>query len=187
MSRSESYPEKPAAVEVVQTHMSCVFLTGDHAWKLKKPVRHDFLDFSTLEARRADCEEELRLNRRLARDVYLGVVPLADTPQGALRLGGDGPVVEWLVKMRRLPAQWMLDHAIRRGSVTRKNVRRFILVLADFYRRAAPVALDAGQCRQRLERDICANHEGLSPPEYSMPAALVQSILRLAESYVRSS
>jgi aminoglycoside phosphotransferase family enzyme len=176
LSRPESYPEKPAVVEVVQTHMSCVFLTGQHAWKLKKPVRHDFLDFSTLEARRADCEEELRLNRRLAPDVYLEVVPLAVTPQGVLRLGGDGVPVEWLVKMRRLPSQLMLDDAIRRGNVTRQDIRRLTLVLADFFRHAGPVALDAAQYRKRLERDIRANHEGLSPPEYSMPAALVQSI-----------
>lgn len=176
LSRPESYPEKPAAVEVVQTHMSCVFLTEHHAWKLKKPVRHDFLDFSTLDARRADCEEELRLNRRLARDVYLEVVPLTVTPQGALRLGGDGVVVEWLVKMRRLPAQLMLDHAIRSGSIARPDVRRFTLVLAGFYARAEPVPLEPAQFRQRFERDIRANRDGLSPPEYSMPASLVQSI-----------
>jgi len=175
LSRPESYPDNPAAVEVMQTHMSCVFLTAHHAWKLKKPVRHDFLDFSTLEARRADCLEELRLNRRLAPDVYLEVVPLALTPQGGLRLAGDGPVVEWLVKMRRLPEDWMLDHAIRRGAVTRQDVRRFALALADFYRRAEPVALDAARYRSRIERDIRANREALSPPEFSMPAARVQS------------
>jgi aminoglycoside phosphotransferase family enzyme len=176
LSRPESYPEQPAAVEVVQTHMSCVFLTAQHAWTLKKPVRHDFLDFSTLEARHADCEEELRLNRRLAPDVYLEVVPLALTPQGALQLGGDGPVVEWLVKMRRLPEDWMLDHAIRRGAVTRQDVRRFALALADFYRRAEPVAQDAARYRSGLERDIRANREALSPPEFSMPAARVESV-----------
>ena len=176
LSRPESYPEKTAAVEVVQTHMSCVFLTDRHAWKLKKPVRHDFLDFSTLEARRADCEEELRLNRRLARDVYLEIVPLAVTPEGAMRVGGDGEVVEWLVKMRRLPAQLMLDHAIRHGNVARHDVRRFALVLGDFYRHAEPIAMEAAQYRQRFERDIRANHLGLSAPEYSISLDLVQSI-----------
>jgi len=163
-------------VEVVQTHMSCVFLTDRHAWKLKKPVRHDYLDFSTLEARRADCEEELRLNRRLAPDVYLEIVPLTVTPEGALRLGGDGEVVEWLVKLRRLPAQLMLDRAIRHGNVSRQDVRRFVLVLAEFYRRAEPVAMDAAQYRQRFERDIRANHLGLAVPEYTMPLDLVESV-----------
>jgi len=91
-------------------------------------------------------------------------------------VGGDGEVVEWLVKMRRLPAQLMLDHAIRHGILARHDVRRFVLVLADFYRRAELVALDAAQYRQRFERDIRANHLGLSVPEYSMPLDLVQSI-----------
>lgn len=176
LSHPESYPDRPAAVEVVQTHMSVVFLTEHHAWKLKKPVRHDFLDFSTLDARRADCEEELRLNRRLAREVYLEVVPLTVTPRGALRLGGDGAAVEWLVKMRRLPAQRMLDYAIRHGGVTREDVRRFALALASFYRRAEPVALGAAQYRQRLERDVRGNLDGLSAPEYSMPADRVRSV-----------
>jgi aminoglycoside phosphotransferase family enzyme len=103
-------------------------------------------------------------------------VPLVAAPQGALRLGGDGVPVEWLVKMRRLPSQLMLDDAIRHGNVTRHDVRRFTLVLANFYRRAEPVALDAAQYRQRLERDIRANREGLTPPEYSMPAGLVRSV-----------
>lgn len=176
LSRPENYPDHPAAVEVVQTHMSCVFLTAHHAWKLKKPVRHDFLDFSRLDARRADCLEELRLNRRLAPDVYLEVVPLALTPQGALQLAGDGPAVEWLVKMRRLPEDAMLDHAIRRGAVTRQDVRRFALALAGFYHRAEPVVLDAAQYRSRLEGDIRANRDGLSSPEFSMPAARVESV-----------
>ena len=176
LSRPETYPDHPPAVEVVQTHMSCVFLTARHAWKLKKPVRHDFLDFSTLEARRVDCEEELRLNRRLAPDVYLEVVPLALTPQGALRLAGDGPVVDWLVKMRRLPEDAMLDHAIRRGAVTRQDVRRCALELAGFYRRAKTVALDKREYRGRLERDIRADREGLLPPEFSMPVARVESV-----------
>ena len=84
LSRPGSYAEQPGLIEAIETHMSWVFLTGRHAYKLKKPVRHDFLDFSTLAARRADCEEEVRLNRRLAGDVYLGVVPLTLTPHGDL-------------------------------------------------------------------------------------------------------
>jgi len=176
LSRPESYPEKTTAVEVVQTHMSCVFLTDRHAWKLKKPVRHDYLDFSTLEARRADCEEELRLNRRFARDVYLEIVPLTVIPAGALRLGGDGDAVEWLIKMRRLPVQLMLDHAIRHGNVARQDVRRFVLVLAEFYLRAEPIAMNATQYRQRFERDIRANHLELSTTEYALPLDLVQSV-----------
>ena len=176
LSRPESYPEGPAAVEVVQTHMSCVFLTDRHAYKLKKPVRYDFLDFSTLEARRLDCEAELTLNRRLAHDVYLEVAPLTVEPGGGLSLRGGGEIVEWLVKMRRLPRALMLDQAMHDARVGRDDVRRFTLALADFYRRAEPVILDAGEYRGRFERGIRANQQELSAPDYGLPPALLQAV-----------
>jgi aminoglycoside phosphotransferase family enzyme len=176
LSDPASYPEKPATVEVVQTHMSCVFLTDRHAYKLKKPVRYDFLDFSTLKARRVDCEEELRLNRRLAGDVYVDVVPLVSTGHGGLALGGDGKVVDWLVKMRRLPARLMLDRAIRDGQVGRDDVRRFTLVLADFYRRSVPVVMDANEYRDRYRVDILANRRALAVPDYGLSPSLLESV-----------
>ena len=87
----------PACIE---THASWVLLAGDVAWKIKKPLKLDFLDFSTLALRRAACEEELRINRRTAPQLYLGVVPITGTPQ-APRLGGAGPAIEYAVHMRR--------------------------------------------------------------------------------------
>src|SRR5271166_1811332 len=86
------------ADEVHQTHISVVFLTGRFAYKLKKPLRLDFLDFSTPERRRHFCEEEVRLNRRLAPHVYLGVVPVVRTAAG-LAFEGEGETVDWAVKM----------------------------------------------------------------------------------------
>ena len=98
LSRARAYPAPTSHVETKETHMAWVFLTDTHAYKLKKPVRYDFLDFSTIEARKRDCEEEVRLNRRLAPDVYLDTLPLTLDPQGALRLGGEGEAVDWLVR-----------------------------------------------------------------------------------------
>lgn len=189
LSRPETYPERPAAVEVVQTHMSFVFLTGTHAYKLKKPVRYHFLDFSTLDARYRDCQEEVRLNRRLAPDVYLGVVALTLAPRGGLTLGGDGEPVEWLVRMRQLPKRLMLDSAIRAGAVSDEDIRRFTLVLADFYRRSEPVAISAEEYRQRFARDIRDNHRELCHPEYAMPRAALETVtaaeLAFLESHAR--
>lgn len=176
LSRPENYPEGTSAVEVVQTHMSCVFLTDRHAYKLKKPVRYDFLDFSTLEARRIDCEEELSLNRRLAHDVYLEIVPLSCSRNGQLALGFAGETVDWLVKMRRLPASSMLDRAIRDGNVSRADVRRFVLVLADFYLRSKPVTMDAVRYRRRFRQDIRVSRRALSVPDYHLPPVLVRSV-----------
>ncbi len=116
LSAPTAYPEPVEAVEIRQTHISVVFLTGTYVYKIKKPVKPDFLDFSTLEKRLHFCQEEVRLNRRLAPDVYLGVVPVVRTKIG-VRWEGEGEVVEWAVKMQRLPAEATLQERLRRGEV----------------------------------------------------------------------
>lgn len=171
-----AYPEADGHVETIETHMSWVFLTEGHAYKLKKPVRYDFLDFSTIAARRDDCAAELVLNRRLAAPVYLATVPLTLTDSGRLRLGGDGPVADWLVKMRRLPARQMLDVAIAERRVDAADVARFMRVLTDFYRRA-PLAGGAARAYReafaRAARSQCAE---LCKPVYGLPNPLVERI-----------
>ncbi|MEA5098590.1 MAG: hypothetical protein VB032_08665, partial [Burkholderiaceae bacterium] len=97
LSTPSNYPERTLDVDAIETHMSWVFLTDRFAYKLKKPVAYDYLDFSTLEARRFYCEEEFRLNRRLAASVYLGVLPLTADAKGQLEFAGEGPVVDWLI------------------------------------------------------------------------------------------
>src|ERR1039457_1630787 len=92
------YPHPVRRIDRLETHISWVLLTGSYAYKLKKPVNLGFLDFTTLAARRHYCEEELRLNRRLAPELYLDVVPVAGTAQCPL-VGGDGPPIEYAVKM----------------------------------------------------------------------------------------
>ncbi len=90
----------PNRVEQRETHLSHVFLAGPLVYKLKKPVKYDFLDFSTLPAREHACREEIRFNRRLAPHVYLGVVPVTWEDDGSFALGGRGEIVDWLVQMR---------------------------------------------------------------------------------------
>jgi aminoglycoside phosphotransferase family enzyme len=148
LRRPEAYPEPTRQVETVETHMSWVFLTDAHAYKLKKPVRYPFLDYSTLDRRHHMCGEEVRLNRRLAPWVYLGLVPLMRDDGGRLALGEPGPattgtIVEWLVQMVRLPAGKLLDQAIRHGTVTEPDAERAAAHLADFYRAADPIAVSA--------------------------------------------
>src|SRR3569833_1843809 len=110
-------------IEAIETHMSWVFLTERFAYKLKKPVRYELLDFRTIETRQYFCEEEVRLNRRLAGDVYIGTVRLVLDAHGHLQLGGEGKAADWLVKMRRLPADRMLDHEIKSGMANQEIMR----------------------------------------------------------------
>ncbi len=131
-----------AAVDVRETHVAWVFLAGERAYKLKKPVRLPFLDYSTLDRRARICAEEVRLNRRLAPEVYLGTVRLTRPSAGALAIDGPGPTVEWLVSMRRLPDERMLDRAMESGSVGKAEVEAVARRLWCFYRDAEPVPVD---------------------------------------------
>lgn len=176
LRRPASYPGEPRGVQVVETHMSWVFLTDRDAYKLKKAVRYDCIDFSTPELRRHDCEEELRLNRRLAPEVYLRVVPLTFDAGGNLALDGVGEPVDWLVHMRRLPADRMLDQLIRRGAVEEADVRPAAERLARFYAGAAPSELTAGAYRERLAAGVREDLHELSRPEFGLPVARASAL-----------
>src|SRR3990167_5619811 len=136
LSRPESYPHPVGKILRRETHVSHVFLAGNFAYKLKKPVKFPFLDATALTERKRFCQLELSLNHRLAPAVYLGMVPIVDTP-GGLQLGGRGRVVEWVVKMRRLPEDRMLDQLVRRRRVSRRGMARLADRLVPFFRRAA--------------------------------------------------
>lgn len=129
------YPERPARVDLIQTQMSFVFLVGDIAYKVKKPVNLGYLDYSTLEKRRFFCEREVDLNRRLCPDVYLGVVPISQSGT-RFSLGGSRDVVEYAVKMRRLPPDRMLNTLLERDSVSGEMVSRVAERVAEFHARA---------------------------------------------------
>jgi aminoglycoside phosphotransferase family enzyme/predicted kinase len=132
LSRPAAYPHPVAAVEVRQTHVSLVFLAGNRAYKVKKPVALGFLDFSTLQRRRHFCAEEVRLNRRLAPSVYRGVVPI--TQEGdTVRVGGTGEVVEWAVEMERLPDAAQLAEYVARGEANDEVLARLGRRLAAFH------------------------------------------------------
>jgi len=182
LRRPESFPERPQQVTAIQTHMSWVFLTGRHAYKLKKPVRFDFLDFRSIEARKQDCNEELRLNRRLAASVYLDVVPLTLQQDQSLSLDGDGEPVDWLVRMKQLPTERFLDVMIRQRSLTPDDVRAAFEKLARFYHDAPPAEVDATVFCDRLEQQISENRATLLEHDHRRPRATVQ---RIADALLR--
>lgn len=112
----DCYPHRPAGVEVMETHISTILLAGDHVYKLKKPLKLDFLDFSTPERRAHYCREELRLNRPRAPELYLECVAIRGD-RAHPRIGGTGPVLEHAVHMRRFPEHCRLDHVLEAGGL----------------------------------------------------------------------
>lgn len=156
--------------------MSWVFLAGDRVYKLKKPVRFPYLDYSTLAKREAACRAELALNRRLAPDVYEAVTPLTRTARG-LAIGG-GEVVDWLVVMRRLDESQTLEHAIETHTLEAAQLDRVVTTLVDFYRRARPVFASPATLVGHWRRNRAYNKQVLLDPGLNMPAGLVRRIDR---------
>ncbi|MGB3390397.1 MAG: hypothetical protein WBA88_20715 [Pseudaminobacter sp.] len=144
--------------------MSWVFLTDDRVYKLKKPVKYPFLDFSTLRRRRFFCEEELRLNLRLANETYHAVVPLRCERTGRLTLTDRGKVIDWLVQMRRLPLADMLDARLYRGVATREDVRRIGDRMAGFYAACAPEVTEGSLYLKHLAGEQAINRTVLEQP-----------------------
>ena len=180
------YPDRPAAVDVIETHFSWVFLTEQRVYKLKKPVRYHGLDFTTLAARRHNCAQEVTLNRRLAPTVYLGVSALTLTDTDRVEFDGPGTVLDWLVVMRRLPAQAMLDAAIRADAVDLAAVDRIAALLAAFYREnAAPAPLAPEAYRQRLAATLAENRAVLSAAD-GLDQPLVAALSDWQEEFLQS-
>jgi len=127
-----AYPHPVQDVELIETHISWVLLAGEFAYKIKKPVDFGFLDFSTLDKRRYYCEEELRLNRRLAPSIYLEVLPITGAPDRPL-LGGDGLPFEYALKMRRFPQEIRLDHLLNSGELGPAHIDLLAKSLALFH------------------------------------------------------
>ena len=130
------YPHPADRVEVLETHISWVLLAGDYAYKVKKPVNLGFLDFSTLEARRFYCDEELRLNRRTAPRLYLEVVPITGS-ESAPQLGGTGEAIEYAVKMHRFPQEALLSRMAQDGALGEAHIDALAQVVAAFHARIA--------------------------------------------------
>jgi len=126
------YPHPVAGLSIIETHISWVVLTGDFAYKIKKPVNFGFLDFSTLEKRRNNCEQELRLNRRLAAEIYLDLVTIKSRP-GGLLIEGEGEIVDYAVKMRQFPQSAQMDNRLAHGGVRLVDMDSLAHYIASFH------------------------------------------------------
>ena len=178
--------EGSETVQCVQTHGAMIFLAGGHAYKLKRDVRLPYLDFSTLEKRRLACENEMRLNRRTAPGLYLGVVAIERQADGRLTIGaGDGETVDWLVKMRRFPDDALLTRVVAKGPLSPKIVRGLADTIADFHKAAETSNAWGGA--DELARIARGNADNIAryTPELFAPAragALAEATLAAVEA-----
>lgn len=172
-----SYPNETGKVEARETHMSWVFIAEAWVLKLKKPVKRTFLDFSTLEARKFFCEEELRLNHRLAAETYRAVRPLYCNDRGQLTFQPSDHIVDWLVEMRRLPVEDMLDARIKAGLATSGDIFAIADRMADFYAACPSLCADGSAYLQHLLDEHEINRRTLLRPEFALEMPQVRLLL----------
>jgi uncharacterized protein len=147
-----TYPHPVSEIQLLETHISWVVLTGDWAYKLKKPVDFGFVNFTTLELRRAACVEEVRLNRRTAPALYDGVVPLAMDVDGP-QFGGSGAVIEYAVRMKQFKQDGLLERCLARGELTVSIIDQLAHEIAELHRTAAVAESDKDFGEPSLIRD----------------------------------
>ncbi len=134
---ADAYPhEVSSKIELIETHISWVFLAGDFAYKIKKPIENSFLNYTTLALRKHYCDEELRLNLRFAQAIYLDVVAITST-DGQIRIGGSGVTIEYAVRMRRFATDALLSHRVSHSLVHVNDVQSLAVRIADFHAQAA--------------------------------------------------
>jgi len=134
LMKTEAYEEAPGHVELVQTHISFVFLTSNFVYKVKKSVNFGFLDFTTLEKRRFFCEKELQLNRRLCGDMYIEVTPINEAE--TIKIKGEGKTVEYALKMKRMPQEKIMSSLLEENQVDEKLIDQLAKLIAEFHSKA---------------------------------------------------
>jgi aminoglycoside phosphotransferase family enzyme/predicted kinase len=187
LGRPDAYAPPPTTVERIETHASVVFLAGAFAYKVKRAVRYNFLDFSTLEKRRAACLNELRVNARTAAQLYLEVLPVTIGDNGMFRLGGDGEAIEWVLKMRRFDQASLYDRMAADGRLGLASMPPLAEVIAAFHDSADRV-LSTDPAVRRLEgvlgdnAETFAAHPAVFPPQRAraLAAESRQSLAALA-------
>jgi aminoglycoside phosphotransferase family enzyme len=182
LSNPDVYPETTRKVQVAQTQMSVVFLIDTFVYKIKKPVNLGYLDYTTLEKRHHLCEQEVKLNRRLCPEVYLGVVPIT-LDRGKIILDGKGEAIEYAVKMRKLPYNRMMDVLLVKNRVTPAMMVRVAEKVANFHRNAE-TSPDIGKFGS-LETIIFNTEENFSQTEKYVGRAFSQEQYNRLVQYTR--
>ena len=173
-------------VDVIETHMSWVFLAGDRVFKLKKPICTDYVDFRAVDTRCFYCHEELRLNRRLAPAVYLSVETLSRDANGKLCFGPSQERIDCLVQMRRLPETGMLAYALTHGTADVAVMQRVAARIADFHRDLPKLRPDPDAWRASLKAEIDRNEHALLAHRQSLASDTVRMLCDAQRAILRS-
>ena len=168
--KADSFEHPVDDIKLVETHISWVILTGQFAYKIKKPVDLGFVDFSSLEKRRFYCEEEVRLNRRLAPDIYLEVVPITRSPGNSPLMNRKGNAIEYAVKMMQFPWEAQLDRILDRNELKPFHLDAFAQIIAIFHKTAQRAATE----RRTATWSTC-----LSPFMKTFPRSAITSAIKL--------
>jgi len=163
LKKPEPYPYCISEVATKETHMSWVFFADGFVYKLKKPLQNHIVDFRTIKARLENCEEEIRLNKKLAKDIYIGIVPLVVNKEGQIKVEGKGKIIDWLVKMKRLSEKNMLDYAILHQKIDKSAIEETAKLLSEFYKSSHPFHISPYKFRKKLENDINFIHSEIAP------------------------
>ena len=173
-----------SSVTIRETHMSLVLICDQRVLKFKKPVRMPFVDFTSVRARENNCREEVRLNRRLAPDVYKRVIPLRRLDDGQLGFGGRGEIIDWLVEMRRLPEECLMDVMLREKRLTPRHIQRLTDRLTEFYRSAPSPRLDEDQHFRALEHQQDLNRQVLEHADYGFDRSAARHALDRIDTHL---
>lgn len=179
LKQADSYNESCKEIEAIETHMSWVFLTDKHAYKLKKPVNFSYIDFSTLSKRFNSCHRELILNQKLARGIYQNIIPFLQDKKGHFcPVGGsiDGTVEEWLLKMKRFPRENTLDNAILNQHLNQEILYEAATHLMNFYQESRPILFEPHAYLERLKEKIAKNLHSLLNPRYELDPIFLQEV-----------
>lgn len=178
-----AYPGQTGRVTRRETHMSWLFFLDGAVYKLKKPVRFPYLDFSTLRRRETACRAEFTLNQRLAPDIYEAVVPLVATAAG-LAIGGEGEPVDWLVRMRRFDQARTLEARLTTGVVTDREIDALGDLLARFYRQTRRVHLEPAAYLFSLRQALAYHRRVLLEPRLGLAGGLVRNVLAVQTRFL---
>src|SRR5262249_4426954 len=183
LSRTATYASPVCRITRLETHMSWIFFAGEEVYKLKKPLRFPYLDFSTLARREAACRAELTLNRKLAPNVYKAVMPVRWSSRG-LAIGGQGGIVYLLVVMRRLDQRETLEYALEAGRLATWQLDRLVSTLTDFYRHASAIFVSCDNHLRDWHRSLAYNKSVLLDPRLGLPAGLVRQVDRAQRRFL---